>query len=112
MIFPISETTVHDFTGRNSELERLVHESLIASHMLVLRTLRVHAENGVVTLSGRVRTYYEKQLAHACARRTKGVTSVIDAVSVVSPMRSWNASPRTSAAVQPRTAGFARDAAG
>jgi osmotically-inducible protein OsmY len=48
-----------------------------------LRNVDVEAQNGVVTLTGRVKTYYEKQLGGQRARRVAGVVRLIDRISVV-----------------------------
>jgi hypothetical protein len=65
------------------ELERRVFSYLAGRHVPALRHLQVTAADGTVTLEGRVRTFHEKQLSHACTRRVAGVHDVIDAVRVV-----------------------------
>ena len=65
------------------ELERRVFAFLAGRHVPALRHLQVTAADGAVTLTGRVRTYHEKQLSQACARRVAGVHDVIDAVRVI-----------------------------
>ncbi len=47
-----------------------------------LRRLGVTVSAGQVTLFGRVRTFYEKQLALHCCQRVAGVIHVIDAIEV------------------------------
>jgi osmotically-inducible protein OsmY len=59
-----------------------VAHALAALQVPILRTLEVSVHEGHVTLRGRVRTYYERQLAHAHARRTAGVKSVRGEISV------------------------------
>jgi osmotically-inducible protein OsmY len=49
-----------------------------------LRNLRVDCLNGVVTLSGQVRTYYEKQLGGMRTRRVAGVVKLVDEIRVAS----------------------------
>ncbi len=67
---------------RDRELERRVTSFLVGKHLPGLRQIEVEARDGVVTLRGRVRTFYEKQLCHQCCRRVAGVLKLIDAVEV------------------------------
>lgn len=59
-----------------------VAHALAALEVPILRTLEVSVHEGHVTLRGRVRTYYERQLAHSHAKRTAGVKSVRVEISV------------------------------
>jgi osmotically-inducible protein OsmY len=65
------------------DLERRVTSFLAARHVPGLRNLAVEAENGVVTVSGQVLTFYEKQLCNQCCRRVAGVLELINAVDVM-----------------------------
>ena len=47
-----------------------------------LRRLEVEVVAGRVTLRGRLRTYYEKQLALHCCQRVAGVITLVDAMEV------------------------------
>lgn len=67
---------------RDRELERRVTSFLVGKHLPGLRHIEVEARGGVVTLRGRVRTFYEKQICHQCCRRVAGVLKFIDAVDV------------------------------
>lgn len=69
---------------RDRELMRRVQSFLAESHMPGLRSLAVDALNGVVTISGQVRTYYEKQLGGMGARRVAGVVKLVDQIRVAS----------------------------
>jgi osmotically-inducible protein OsmY len=66
------------------DLERRVTSFLAARHVPGLRYLAVKATGGVVTVSGQVLTFYEKQLCNQCCRRVAGVMELINAVSVMS----------------------------
>jgi hypothetical protein len=44
--------------------------------------LEVAADNGIVTLRGRVHSFYEKQLCHCACRRVAGVVNMVDAIVV------------------------------
>jgi osmotically-inducible protein OsmY len=72
-------------SAADSLLERRVVDTLTALHVPALRSLHIHAQQGVVLLSGRVRSYYEKQLAHTRARNVSGVVAVSDAIVVAPP---------------------------
>lgn len=67
---------------RDRELERRVISFLAGRHLPGLRQIEVEARGGVVTLRGRVRTFYEKQVCHQCCRRVAGVLKLIDAIEV------------------------------
>ena len=64
------------------DLERRVMSFLAARHVPGLRYLAVQATGGVVTVSGQVLTFYEKQLCNQCCRRVAGVLELINAVNV------------------------------
>ena len=88
-----SATTLDRFipASRNdddSALARRVLTFLVNRHVPALRHLHVSADRGVVTLSGRVSTFYEKQLSPPRARRVAGVQSVLDQVRVVPGLRT------------------------
>jgi osmotically-inducible protein OsmY len=51
-------------------------------HLPGLRQLEIEASNGTVTLRGRVRSFYEKQLCQNVSRRVSGVVQFVDAVVV------------------------------
>jgi osmotically-inducible protein OsmY len=65
------------------DLERRVTSFLATRHVPGLRNLEVEAENGVVTVSGQVLTFYEKQLCNQCCRRVAGVLQLINEVDVM-----------------------------
>ncbi|MBS0207367.1 MAG: BON domain-containing protein [Planctomycetes bacterium] len=64
------------------DLEQRVSTYLATRHVPSLRQLIVEAHNGVVTLRGKVRSFYEKQLMQQCCQRVAGVVQMIDAVEV------------------------------
>ncbi|HEX3656336.1 MAG TPA: BON domain-containing protein [Pirellulales bacterium] len=64
-------------------LQRRVLLTLAQLHMPLFRFLRVEVADGTVTLSGRVGSYYERQLAQSRARRVPGVIRLVDAMTVV-----------------------------
>ena len=68
------------------ELEKRVMSFLEAKHVPGLRHLEVKAADGVVKLSGKVYTFYEKQLCNQCCRRVAGVRQLINEVDVIGAM--------------------------
>lgn len=74
--------------GADRDLERRIVNFLSRRHVPGLRQLEVKANNGIVTLRGQVRSFYEKQLSHHCCRRVAGVVQLIDAVEVVDAPRA------------------------
>jgi hypothetical protein len=86
----------------NRELERRVIATLTARNFPGLRRLTVNADGGTVTIAGRVRTFYEKQLAQHLARHVAGVIRLRDDILVAEPPRPaagwrWAVSPAVSA---------------
>lgn len=70
------------------DLERRVANYLATRHVPGLRHLEVEADNGVLTLRGRVHSFYEKQLCQAFCRRVAGVVRYVDAVDVANAERA------------------------
>src|SRR5262245_9055161 len=68
------------------ELQKRVIRFLETKHVPGLRHLEVKAADGIVTLSGRVYTFYEKQLCNQCCRRVAGVRQLINEVDVIGAM--------------------------
>jgi osmotically-inducible protein OsmY len=66
----------------DKDLERRVFQYLLDRRMPGLRQLSVEASGGTVTLRGRVRTFYEKQLCTNICRRVAGVIRLEDMVAV------------------------------
>lgn len=67
---------------QDTDLRGRVISFLAESHMPGLRHLRVEARNGVVTVSGQVKTFYEKQVGSQRARRVAGVVKLVDRIAV------------------------------
>ena len=66
-----------------AELKRRILNFLATRNRPALRQLDVQVEGGVVVLSGRVRSFYDKQLASHCCSRVAGVLRVIDGICVI-----------------------------
>jgi osmotically-inducible protein OsmY len=63
----------------------MVHQALCASGHRQLRNLQVRSVSGRITLSGRVATYHQKQLAQTVTRSVTGVRGIDNDVNVISP---------------------------
>lgn len=77
-----AETGRTSHFATDSELKRRVQLFLAGRNMPGLRRVDVDVTGDTVVLKGRVRTFYEKQLAAHCCRRVAGVIKVIDAMDV------------------------------
>ena len=75
-------TTTLPLDLSDRDLERRVTNFLFARNLPTLRRLQVAADNGTVTLRGRVHSFYEKQLCQHACRRVAGVISMVDAIDV------------------------------
>ncbi len=64
------------------ELEQRVIEFFQSRNVPGLRGVQVRANAGTVTITGRVLTFYEKQLCNQCSRVVPGVVQLINAVDV------------------------------
>jgi BON domain-containing protein len=79
-----SSATARPWDGED-DLARRVKSFLAGRNVPGLRRLLVEVEGNSVILHGRVRTYYEKQLAITCCQRVAGVLNVIDEIEVQHP---------------------------
>jgi len=64
------------------DLELRIRNFLDGRNIPGLRRIGVVVVGGQVTVQGRVRTFYEKQLALHCCQRVAGVIHVVDAIEV------------------------------
>ena len=64
------------------DLRRRVANYLLGCQMPGLRNIEIKTEGGTVVLSGRVRSFYEKQLCIHCCRRVAGVRKLVDLIEV------------------------------
>lgn len=63
-------------------LETRILQFLSSRHVPGLRNLGVRAKHGIVTVTGKVLTFYEKQLCNQCCRMVPGILQLINAVDV------------------------------
>jgi osmotically-inducible protein OsmY len=85
MVTIAANSTFLSASESDSLLARRVRQTLADLHVPILRMLDVTAEEGVVTLRGRVRSYYERQLAYANVRRLTGVEKLVEEITVADP---------------------------
>jgi hypothetical protein len=69
-------------TVADVELEQRVIEFFQSRNVPGLRGVHVQAKAGTVTITGKVLTFYEKQLCNQCCRVVPGVVQLINAVDV------------------------------
>lgn len=67
----------------DTDLKRRILNYLFGQHFSDLRRLEVSADNGVVTIRGRVSSYHQRQLCIHCCQRVAGVVRVNDQIDVV-----------------------------
>ncbi|QDU94406.1 BON domain-containing protein [Lignipirellula cremea] len=68
--------------GADQELQRRVSNFLAERLRPGLNRLQVDVSNGVVTIEGRLTSFYEKQLALNCCQRVAGVVQLVDQLEV------------------------------
>ena len=100
-------TTIQAQQVADRELERRVTNALVSRNFPGLRRLSVEADRGRVALRGRVRSFYEKQLAQHVVRHVPGVLELIETIDVLAPARPqlgwrWAVSPEVSALLSTR----------
>lgn len=70
------------FTDCDDDVHLGVCSFLRSRHFPSLRRLDVQVKQGTVTLSGRVYSYYEKQVALTSSQKVAGVLCLIDCIVV------------------------------
>jgi osmotically-inducible protein OsmY len=70
-------------TDLDRDLERRVVSFLLQCGVPRARGVIVHVQDGIVTLCGKVRSFYERQICvHSC-RRVAGVMKLVDELEVI-----------------------------
>jgi osmotically-inducible protein OsmY len=67
-------------------IDRLAERRLRGSSFLALRNVSCEYHEGVMTLRGRLPTYYLKQIAQELVAEVEGVEKVFNRIEVVSPV--------------------------
>jgi osmotically-inducible protein OsmY len=66
----------------DDDLQRRTIAYLASRGFHSFRALRVSAEAGVIRITGRLKTWHEKQVARESCRRVAGVRQVVDAIEI------------------------------
>jgi osmotically-inducible protein OsmY len=66
----------------DSDLKRRIVNFLHQRHVPSLRNVDVDVDQGVVTMRGKVDSFYHKQLCLNCCQRVAGVVRLIDEIEV------------------------------
>jgi len=66
----------------DDKLARRVEFELYSTRAISLKTVQIHADNGIVTLTGTVLSRAEKLLAEMTAKSVEGVRSVVNSLAV------------------------------
>jgi len=66
----------------DEDLQQRVARFLISRHFPAFRNLEVDVEHGAVTLTGKLDSYYEKQVALTSCQRVAGVLTLVDEIAV------------------------------
>ena len=74
--------------GPDADLAYRVRLYLARVGHRTVENLKVEVRDGVVTLGGRVPSYYTRQLAIACAQRVAGVRAVYDHIRALVPLQT------------------------
>ena len=78
----MSPTTQLRVGYSDDDIRQRVSRFLHNRHFSAFRHIVVEVEHGSVTLSGCVRSFYEKQVVMTTCQRVAGVLSLIDQISV------------------------------
>ena len=70
--------------SRDWDLKQRVVNFLRQKNVLRHENVRIDVTEGLVTLRGHVRSFYEKQLLISACRHVAGVISIMDEVEVIS----------------------------
>lgn len=66
----------------DNDLQERVERFMLSRGASAFRELRTHVDNGRVTLSGSVATFYDKQVALTTCQHVAGVLMTIDQIDV------------------------------
>ena len=66
----------------NAAVRQRVSRFLQSRHFPAFRNFKIEVDQGAVTLSGKVKSYYEKQIAMTSCQNVDGVITLIDEIVV------------------------------
>jgi osmotically-inducible protein OsmY len=93
-----TSTYAYPANTSDADLERRVRAYLVSRGFLSFRRLEIESRGAIVTLTGTLSTYYERQVALKSARRVAGILGVVDGIRVA-PERP-DSPPRFARALQ------------
>lgn len=71
---------------RRGSLSERVRRRLNQSPYYAVRRVHVEERLGVLTLSGKLPSYYQKQIAQTAAAKVEGVTRIVNRIDVADPV--------------------------
>ena len=71
-------------TDQDDDVLRRVVQVLETKHFPVFRAIEIDVEQGSVTLSGSLDSFYEKQVALTACQQVAGVRAIVDCLNVAS----------------------------
>ncbi len=71
-----------EFRAIDADLKRRITNFLFLQHYSDLRRMEVEADNGVITIRGRVPSFHQRQLCINCCQRVAGVVQINDEILV------------------------------
>jgi osmotically-inducible protein OsmY len=83
-------TEAEDWPGAGSltpDVRELAERRLRGNPYLALKNVSCEYREGVLTLRGRLPTYYLRQVARAAVAGMEGVEAIVDCIEVVPPAR-------------------------
>ena len=69
-------------TGSVQEISKVATARLRQSPYAEIRNVQCHFGDGVLTLQGQLRSFYQKQLAQAAVANVQGVTTIVNRTRV------------------------------
>ena len=67
---------------QDEDVHQRVSRSLFSCHFPAFRNLDIEVDGGAVTITGKVQSYYEKQIALTSSQHVAGVVTLIDEIVV------------------------------
>ena len=74
--------TVQTEGNQDEDVLQRVSRSLFSCHFPAFRNLDIDVVHGAVTITGKVQSYYEKQIALTSSQHVAGVVALIDEIVV------------------------------
>lgn len=82
----VPEKTLSLEAPRGNSLSERVRRRLTQSPYHAVRRVNVEERHGVLTLSGRLPNFYQKQMAQTAAAKVEGVIGIVNRIDVAYPV--------------------------